>query len=1188
MKRGLENLFKSIFGSRTADNRQSANIHGDYNTVNQTFIINSGSSLEKHDLLAGEQPSLPDAQSTYLTVEDFDDDDSDEIRKILEYRKIADSGQGQIGLQLLESLKLEPPFASGYFAFRLHFNIGIILQNIGQEEPASAALRTAFNHYPDNNKAKTAKALADLLDGQNEVAFNDTFQLSQIKGDHSLLAKSIMFQAAKRLGKKIENPEPASEFEEETNVSVVAARLDYLRIVSPEDYHDALKQARRSFPKEDTIRIMWALDELNDMKRNLAFLLGAKMPPAFEQRVSECSEIFHNDVKIALNRQPPNMLTLPSQANNAAVALRLSGDVVVASRLIESVIETFPELEDELVQIRASLLLQQDRDDEALALIQHSTQFPELQIMASELEATRGQKDSAIERINKLLDAGPEDELRKKVLLSKAQIGIKLSDRGAADEALEDLQIYAAEAPELVHLRSAYDREFGIETTDNNEEELLVSEEDRQSDHDKNLLASLRNSKEWDFATLLQVSDELFARGYYRDCASLLADRVSFSKESPALSRLCDACIHGSLGTLAKQISEQFTLQVKNSVFGMKFDVNVAYLSGEIAKSIPLTRKLFEQNPQSIGALERYVQSLLRTNDLNRIKRVVKKLSDHDMQGSLDEQRSYVNLLVHCGEIERARIFAYKLYCNNQNDHRSWLALSSGVLAFGQKKKGADNLSQISSIQPECTMEVQKPDGTKQIYTIEADERLMRLRLSNISPDHPIAQAANGKSRGETFEWPIGKMPGEATVLSVKHKALAAFHGCLERFEEQFPNVSGFKSVSIDFEDEDGLSEMKAIMRRQSDYAQQKAKEYNESHYPIHILAHHLGIDPIDAFLGLKNDCGYSLKVTLCTIENQEKASAVLKDAKSKGIICDATVCYLIRRLQIDDLVKEEFGTIGVTQATLDIFASRLNDFESSIFYDSDTGEKKVGRLSMRNENMVMSGQSGNEIELKLDTMRSDLDWLETECELIPAVAKVDPPDEIIQFRQDEGGRFFDELFAANGSERILISEDYHLRQWAESQFSVRSAWLQALIHHLETEEKISPEKVVTSTLELIRIGEHALTTNSGRLLRAVKMWASNELTEEEFSKFCSMLGQEGADLITHWDVGLTTIRGLWHYREFIKVRRKATSILLRSLSRMHTERVPEILDSLEAHVRDAGLREYINKWRIGHFLTRN
>jgi len=1182
MKDGLSKIIKSIFGSRGVGSNQSSNIYGNNNTVHQTIILSPTETANKSELLAGQQPSIPVRNSIFYDNDKNKSDDLPEVKKILEYRKIADAGNSDTALDLLEGLKNEMEYSSGYLAFRLNFNIGIILQNIGRLKAASEALKSAYAFYPKNNKAKTAKAFADLLEQNYKRAFEEASRLIDIVGDHRSLAACILLHAAKNL----EDSEKITFSDEDLNAnpSVVVARLDYLRVKSPDEYQDALIKANQDFPDEDAISIMWALGELDDMKRNLAFLLGAKMPDAFEEQVSKCAEIFYKDIIEALNQNPPNLLSLPSQANNAAVALRLSGDVVKAISLIERVLGQFPELSDSLLQIRASLLLQQDRDDEALALIEHSNGFPELQVMASELEAMRGEHESAVKRINNVLNSDIESGLRCKALVTKAQIGINLADQNVADEAFEELIALPDAPPELVHLRSAYDRVFAIVENEDVESKIPV-EKDSNSETEKKLLDSVKSQNDWDFITLLHVAGELFARKLYRQCADLLKDKVSFSKESPALSRLCDACVESALGTLADEIWQQMTPKVRESVFGIKFGVNVSYLNGEVTKAIPLTRKLFEQNPHSIRSLELYIQSLLRNNERNRIQRVIKGLSDFDMVGSVEDKRLYVNLLVYCGKIERARKYAYHLYCMNQNDHRSWLALSSSVLAFGHEEEAEDRLSLVTSVQLDCTVEIKKPDGAIQTYTIEADAALIPLLSTNIPPDHPIALAAFGKAEKDTFEWPIAKLNGQATMLSVKHKTVAAFHLCLSRFEEQFPNISGFKSVSVSPEPENGLDEMKALIRQQAEYAQQKAKQYNDGNFPLYILAYNLGIDPIDAFLGLKSDCGYSLKVTACTTEDQENANLALQEAKLKGVICDATVCYLIRRLEIEEIVKEEFGGIGITQETINIFSNRVNRHESSFFHDSETGEKKAARLAMHDDGLVMSEQSQEQIENRSALLQADLQWLKNECELIPSIAKRDPADQIIKFRKNEGGRFFDDIFASDGTDRVLISEDFHVRQWGKEFFAIKASWLQALIHYLEEKRKISLEKSVTSTLELIRIGEHALTTNSARLLQAAKMWAAGEWTEDQFVDFCSIIGQDGAGFISHWDVGYKTIRGLWGINGLDSVRAKSTSILLRNLIRIQPEITKQILDAAEANIQERELSDYIRSWRIGHFV---
>lgn len=1183
MKLGFCSI-KSFFQSSSRKNNQSAEITGNHNTVqqriNNIIVANLDDDLKREVLARAESsPLLLDHRA--FASENLEGDDREEIKRILEYRQLADEGDSATAIALLEKLGKDARYTTGYFAFRLHFNIGVVQQNIGELENASASLRAAHAHCPEDYKAQTGLAFAELLDREYEQAFERASNLLDAEGDHRNLATCILYHAAKSLRKEI-NVERFPD-EELSSPDVVAAHLEYVRELRPGEYVDALNRAFADDPDNDAVATMWALSILDDMKQNQAFLLGAKMSDGFEENVAKSAEILRNDLENSLDRRPPNKLLLPSQANNAAVALRLSGNVADAAQLVDTVLKKFPELTPDLAQIRAVLLLQEEKDNEALELIRPLTEACELQVMASELEAKLGDESSALGRINAVLNSKVPDGLLAHALATKARIGINTLNQSASDEALEELVAVAPNAPELVLLRSAHDRAFIIRT-EKAEFERLPVEKGNQSSEEKKLLASLKDADYWDFFTLLQAADELLARGYYRECTDLLRGRVSLSKESPALSSLCDACLRGHLGTLAKEINDGLALEVKNSVFGWKFGANVAYLSGDVAKAVPLTRKLFEKNYRSISALEWYVQSLLRTNDRKRIQRLIKGLDDWELSGTVQDRRAYVNLLVFCGEIERARSYAYRLFCENQNDHRAWMALSSSVLAFGRPPGTKDDLD-ATSVQESSTFEVVKPDGDKQSFTIETNENLFPLRDGNIPLAHPVAQAALGKTQGDEFSWPF-KMAGQAKIVSVKHKTLAAFHLILARFEERFPEASGFKSVSVNFEREDGLDEMKAMLKQRADYSQSKAREYHEGSYPIYILGYHLGIDPIEALLGLKADCGFSPKVSSCSQSDQDKAKLALKHAGKSGIIADASACYLMRRLEMEKTIEQEFGPIGVTQETIDIFAKRLQEAESSSSFDTDTGTRKIGRIAVRDGQIVLSELTEEEVNKKFDLMRSDLEWLKSECELVPAVAKTDPDDAVIRFRREEGGRFFDDIFAADGTGRVLISDDFHLRQWADGLFQTRSAWIQALLFHLEHKGKLPIQTVIKSTIQLCHIGEEALSTNSERILIAAEMLSSGELSEAEFTIFCSLLGQPGADIRSHVEVTVSAIRGLWEITSLTSIREKTTGIILRSLTRFQGGDTRVILDTVQTRVCDDRIRRYIAGWRIGHFLT--
>lgn len=1184
MKFNMLPVLKGLFKSEDTTNTQSADVNGNGNNVEQSIqniIISDKDSPFAREILNSVQNGNTDSAVQYFAEDKLEDDERPEIQRILEYRSIAHDGNGATAIRLLKNLKSHASYRTGYFAFRLNFNIGVIQQDIGDLRSASASLRAAHGFCPEHYKAQTALAFAELLDGQDRLALDQAIELLQREGDHRDLAACILCHAARNLGEEIQPEKMISE--ELKSSGVKAAYLEYCRCLRPETYQDELDRAIAENHDNEAIATMWALSVLDNAKQNQAFLLGAKMPEGFEDEVEKCAEIFRSNLEKSLRQLPPNMLLLPAQANNAAVSLRLVGKTVEAAELLDSALHSFPALSGDVAQVRAALYLQDDKDHEALELINPHTDALELQVMASEIEAKDGLTSDALERIDAVLKAGPIDGLRSHALATKARIGINSLDRETADQALEELAVISPEPSELVLMRSAYERAFVIQT-DPADFESFPIEDPKHSQEQENLLASLKNAEEWDYLTLLQTADELLARGFYRECTDLLRDRVSFRISSPALVTLCDACLRGHLAKVAKEIDDALSPQVKESVFGWKFSSNVAYLCGVAAKAVPPTRKLFEDNPNSISALERYVQALLRTNDKNRIMRIVARLDDTQLNGTVGERAEYVKLLVFCGEVERARSFAYRLYCENQNDAQAWLALSASVLAFG-RPQGTDDNFEVSEVQDGTSFAVEREDGTIQIFAVETEADLFPLREINIGLDHPVAVAALGKSAGDEFEWPF-KENGQTRIIWVKHKALAAFHQIANKFEEHFPNSSGFKSVSVSFDDPSGLDEMKALLKQRADYAQSKATEYFNGSHPIYILGHHLGLDPIDTLLGLHSECGVSPKVASCTSADQDRAQRSLHLAKGAGVIVDAAAYYLIRRLEIESAVEQEFGSIGITQETLEVYLTRLQELEGASFIDSDTGAKRASSISIREGQIVMTEALEDEVNAKLELVRSDLNWLQTRCTLLPAVAKIDPPDAVIRFRKEAGGKFFDDIFAADGSDRVLISEDFYLRNWAEGLFGVRGAWMQALLIHLEEQKRIPMEAVVKGTLQLQSLGEDALGTNSDRLFCAAEMTASGEISEDEFVRYSSILGQKGAEMRSHIEVVLLTIGRLWTNSSLNSVREKATSIILSNLIRLQGTDSRVVLDTVQTSSRNFEARQYIANWRVGHFLT--
>ena len=1177
---GALDLLRGIFWTKKSKNIQSADIEGNNNKVIQINVAADASDDTRRMVIDAVSNDRLEKFSGDFITQSADEHESDEMKIITQYRSIANEGNATVALELLEALEEKEIYKSGYLSFNLQLNIGLIFQNIGDGEKAAKRFRAAYKLFPDDLKAKAALAFAHLIEGKPESSFNQCLEIIKQDGSHKPLASVILLYSAIEIRTVVSLDETG--IRELDHPDVRAARLRYLQELEPDVFNNEINTEYRVNNNSDVAGI-WALHVLGDAKKNHAFLLGALMSEEFENDLIEAAEIMVAEAIKALDDRPPNISLLASQANNAIVALRLLGQQVEATKLIGKTLDKFPSLKSQLSQMGAVLLLQEDKDSEALDLIKDLDSSNELNLMAAEIEAKYGDSDKALDRLKKFLESNNSFEMREQALSIQTRVAIFKGDQDVADTALDEIVATYPESQTLLLLKSAYARKFTyIEANEDIERTPIIS--DNKTAEDEELIQSLEKAIEWDFATRLQVADELFIRGFYRESSDLLRDNVSYSKESPALATLCSACMHGHLGSLAKDIADRLSPAIRNTPFGWKFLTNVSYLNGEIAKAVPHTQRLYENNKKSLEALDWYVQSLFRVRDRNRISRLIKSINDDELIGTVKEKGNYVNLLIYCGEVERARNYAYKLFCEYRHDHGSWMAITAAVLGIN-RAPGSDDGFNIDTAVCNATVELIDPNGELKTYTIEANDSLLPLRSENISPRHPLAVAMNNLKVGDSFAWPLENLKGEATITSIKSKVLAAFHLVIRRFEEQFPDAQGFKSVAIDMESDDQFKDLRAFLQQRADYSQARAREYSEGTYPLYMLGHQLGLDPVDAFTSIFAECGVHPKVSSCSHVDQARASQSLYQASKRGVILDSTAMYLVRRLGIESKVFSVFGRIGYTQATYDIFSKRLHDLEASGFNET-IGSRKLGTAAVYDGQIVYTELSPEIYQNKLNIAQSDIEWLSSNaCVLVASVPKTDPADIILRFRKEESGKFLDDIFAADGSGRVLISDDFFVRKWAFDILNVDSSWLQALIFHLEENGSLSDEEAVEATIKLIEIGEQSLSVSGSRLIVAVKMLKDNVISLPKIKLLFSLVGQRGADLRSHLDVTVLLLSVVWGDIRYVHIRDKVSSLILNALVRHQGENSAKILDALRGMVKNNLFSKYLEVWRVGHFI---
>lgn len=89
---------------------------------------------------------------------------------------------------------------------------------------------------------------------------------------------------------------------------------------------------------------------------------------------------------------------------------------------------------------------------------------------------------------------------------------------------------------------------------------------------------------------------------------------------------------------------------------------------------------------------------------------------------------------------------------------------------------------------------------------------------------------------------------------------------------------------------------------------------------------------------------------------------------------------------------------------------------------------------------------SAKAVELRRSSLIAALEWARKNCDVAPALPRVDlAPESTDRMYKILGPAAYDTLLAAAGGNYILLADDWHLRRLAKGELGVRGVWVQAL-----------------------------------------------------------------------------------------------------------------------------------------------
>lgn len=1085
--------------------------------------------------------------------------------RISTLRELIGKGRTRTALEGFEKLLAQEPPLPPYARYRVVANIGAVHFNAGRIDLALKFFGEALVLRPNDHKAQTSLAYAEVVNGDVEGGRKRVRAVLE-KHPGYAPAASLLIQSYAQ-DASITDPLTLVPEASHNAVEVKVARIMFLRAHNDRQWKALAQNGAAEHPDNRHLERLAAEAELEPALSDIEIVLGKPAPEELHDAVRKSAETLEHLWKQEMDAEDPHPHEAYPLANNAAAALRFIGDAKRAARILDETIEKIGR-DPDLVRCRALLHLAADEDQSAAALLE-TIDDPEGLLFAAQLAVAKD-PEGASARLDKLDVSRLPKGMRCIVPEVRGEIALVLMDQPGLEAALKALEAAGAPFATIAVLRARAQEKGLIKI------EVEEACEEDNVEANPAIEAIIRDlpahEAAMSYADRVQLAQFLERHNADETASNLLDGRVSVDRDSVALRTYLSASIGAHLFARAKKVFEALPPHLLKLPAYQRMAATYHWNTGDAKVAEPFIRQLREASPERLELLLWHIDALIRLNAEDKVRQMLTAEVEAKADGLLSAKRRLVAALMTYGQRDRARAYAYRLLALNRDEPAAWMAFMSTMLS-GENFDRDPILS--TTIAPEHTIELRLASNEVRRYVIESDPEVRRVSHEAIAPDHEIAQLVQNLKPGDQFDWPGNG--SKATVVSAKHKYLDAFHVALSRFNERFPAAKGFKQVNIGNPENFDLSAIEEMLKARSDHIATQSALYAEGRISLSMLAYLTGLDPIDCMLGLA-ELGKVYRVSIGSREERRIASAAISANQAKGCILDAATYHCIRRLNLEGIVRSVCGPIGISQATADIYHARVATLDAF-------GGKKAGSMTMRNGRIAIVEDMPEHQAATRALVESDQNWLTENAETFPAVPIADPPPIIRRLSSVEGARFFDDIYAASGSSRLLLCEDLFTRQIA-AQFGVMAVWLQPVLMRARGRGLMSPTDYARAITDLIEFGQQSIAIDAATLLAARMLDMENDEmgAGKRFRMAARALGGAQCDPASHCSVAAEFIERVWSMVSFDLQDHLAISHVLLAVLRQRTSDYPEMLARINALLRPDA-RRYLREWARGHYL---
>jgi len=931
--------------------------------------------------------------------------------RIVDAAKLVEEGEIIAGLKVLERLwSNESANAMPRNRYLIRANIGFARLMLGDTPAAIAELRASAAEDPTWPNARAVLATAEMYEGNHEKAF--------AIAEAALAENPAAHQAATVLIGTAPNATTIADLEARIPAAL-KGRLDVLLILAnrARDTKDNASQesliarAATLFSKDWRVLSAQAellLEPIFELK-GLVFshAVPAARVPDLERAIALLQEAW-TEVK-----KRDNAAMGISVAANLLSAFEIAGRTAEYERLLSEALEVAPTSNVLLRRYARSMVTVDDwtAAEKALdAIPAESLEIPDrlfkIQVsihVGKALEGIVAAKSLELE-----IGSGRDAEIAAGLQIEAARTSNRMDD--VLPEVL-------ARWPNSIILRSIA-------------HSFLLADDPRRT----TLLSEIKTLAKGinDPGDRVHAAEALFGAQQYSAAADMYEGLYSQEQDTTTLYRALTALVYADRRKDARKLFDSLSSALKSTPRYAELGSTIYEQAGLLREA----RGYIESALAHDDTLRRRMHWISLSERIPDIAAIVRWLGtiSPDLQGAPQDLMHVALAIDRLQGDPKCFRFAYRALRAGYADPSMHLAYMMGLVFTGKSQKRT--FSQPTEVGPDMAVLMTEKDGPKKLVRILETEPTPRIERNEIAPDAELGPVLMGRKVGDVIEVPsVGVGPTTYVIREIRDKYLHAHFRSLEQFESLFPGHQAFGSFHID--ESKGADKFKPVFdsaKRRGEFAEQLAGMYRAGQLPLMLLSKYSGNPPSDAWEWVSAQADLGVRACVGLPEEFTNASDLL--ANNRKAVIDPITLYALTRLGVAEKARACFEDLGVVQTTIDLFR-RLVDQRTK---DRD---KNHGSMGWDGGHFQFVTYDDAFKDAQIECAQAALSFAET-LTLMAAEPSIAIAENFREIFEDVDPCFLDTIYAAQGGNRLLYSDEVMFRQLAADLSKVGGVWTQA------------------------------------------------------------------------------------------------------------------------------------------------